>query len=765
MEETSAFNQVMSDAGKARIAIEEFLRENPAGASRKKIIDWAAFKRATGVQNKYTVRQGEVEMDIDDYFAERAKPRGKTRQESDKEFEELAKSGKYDREGEGAFLKLWLPRLRERMRDVVHYSDAHVEESGKQLKNFEKADKDDLLNVCLKSNASHTSAFMRQVVGGSQSNQTEEEEEKEPAAAAEALPKKQRFSSVSDQAPKQYGKLKNKDMPALTRVMTTALQKVEANEKEAETIAKGLGAQDLAADPELAAYKRTLQLRRAIASIWMCDDLRTAEIALSTIPRECFTSAPATSAAASAPAPGTPKTAGSQANDASPEALKTPEVDKSDKKDKIETEAQAKPTEVSSGSSQAGSASKPKGSKKPLGEQITEKMLGALKSAGKDGLVVQLPEKLKASLHMSELTESTLAASAMEELDERVDAFKKSAEQTRLLAASLTKAANNFLGHIKNLKKKQERDATKQKKDEENREVSRVKAVAKAAAQQVKQEEKSTPALFLVDLAQMENDSSVLKFPVHDGSVKEIPMDRPVLFKNIQAVQEWAKLPKLQLALGTFGGKYKKADSYNSEGKSQTPLYNREGKEESLECIKGFLQAVPERHRVTEENAFSKVLETPWLYGYDPALTNVSACPLGFPMFKILAQGSVKVIAMETVSLLAALRAVLQVDKISYADLPKLVGSLDGEKLKQCKSAGLKAYYTVQEAHEAVWVPAGWIVAEQSMKGVLIYGLRVSTLTRSEESSSNYETLIGLFSEAKKNVDSMQKVLELLEPL
>ena len=95
----------MSDASKAKLAIEEFERENPAtGGGRKKLIDWMQWKRIYGVIHAYTVLEGEVLMDIDDYFAERANPRGKSREESDQEFQALA-SQNYDREGEGPALK------------------------------------------------------------------------------------------------------------------------------------------------------------------------------------------------------------------------------------------------------------------------------------------------------------------------------------------------------------------------------------------------------------------------------------------------------------------------------------------------------------------------------------------------------------------------------------------------------------------------------------------------------------------------------------
>lgn len=80
--ELPAFNQVMTDPGKAKIAIDQFMTDNPEGTTRKRLVDWASWKREHGVRIAFTVREGEVLLDIDDYFVERAQPRGKTRQES-----------------------------------------------------------------------------------------------------------------------------------------------------------------------------------------------------------------------------------------------------------------------------------------------------------------------------------------------------------------------------------------------------------------------------------------------------------------------------------------------------------------------------------------------------------------------------------------------------------------------------------------------------------------------------------------------------------
>ena len=189
MQELPAFNQVMSDPSKAKSAIEEFERENPVGSGRKKLIDWVQWKRTHGVVHSYKMREGETLMGIDDFYALRSFPRGKTREASDAEFQQLAKQN-YDREGEGASLQLWLPDCKTRMRDVTHYSKSEVEESSKQMKDVGKKEKDELMDACVTSNLDHGSMFLRQVTGQTSKSQVktvkkEVKEEPEPDDEAE----------------------------------------------------------------------------------------------------------------------------------------------------------------------------------------------------------------------------------------------------------------------------------------------------------------------------------------------------------------------------------------------------------------------------------------------------------------------------------------------------------------------------------------------------------------------------------------------------
>ena len=240
-------------------------------------------------------------------------------------------------------------------------------------------------------------------------------------------------------------------------------------------------------------------------------------------------------------------------------------------------------------------------------------------------------------------------------------------------------------------------------------------------------------------------------------------VDEPILFKDNRKISEWANEPKMQLALGSFGGRYKKTDMFSRSGKAQMVLFAKEGKEESNALISNFTAPIPDDNKVKGENDFSKITDTLWLFGYDPALTSISATPNGMAMMKVLAFGEVKWLVMEISSTVAALRAELGVDVIKADDLEALIGSLTYGNLENCKKHGMKAKSCLQRPNEAVFVAAGWIAAEQSVKGMLIYGLRASLLLKSEASCHSYEAYIGLNSASGKPVDKMQQVLDLMQ--
>ena len=121
--ETKLFHSVMQDAGKAKVEITRFMKENPGGVgSRKKMIDFGTWHRSYGARNEAKLRDRETLVDISEYWSYFGRKKGLSRQESDAEFLELSKTP-LEREGEGAQMKLWVSKPKQRFRDAsrCHY--------------------------------------------------------------------------------------------------------------------------------------------------------------------------------------------------------------------------------------------------------------------------------------------------------------------------------------------------------------------------------------------------------------------------------------------------------------------------------------------------------------------------------------------------------------------------------------------------------------------------------------------------------------------
>ena len=252
---------------------------------------------------------------------------------------------------------------------------------------------------------------------------------------------------------------------------------------------------------------------------------------------------------------------------------------------------------------------------------------------------------------------------------------------------------------------------------------------------------------------------------ISGNDLKEIDIDVPALFTKNTKIAEWSNTSKMQVALGGFGGRYKKTESFSQHGKAQMTIFTKEGKEECMELLNYFTNFISAQNKVTQESEFSRITDTLWLYGYDPSMHSVAPNPNGMAMLKVLAYGEVKWIVMECASLLASLRTELQTDSIGIDDLERLVGALNYDGLENCKKHGLKSFSCLQKANEAIFVPAGWIAVEQSVSGMLIYGFRATLLLRSEASHASYESLIGLNVASGKPVAKMQQALDLMAPL
>ena len=229
-------------------------------------------------------------------------------------------------------------------------------------------------------------------------------------------------------------------------------------------------------------------------------------------------------------------------------------------------------------------------------------------------------------------------------------------------------------------------------------------------------------------------------------------LDFPFVVKQCAEVRDWSKLAKVQVALGNVGANYKKTSSYASDGKVQMLLYSREGKEETHEMLQTLVGAMPASHVVDTKGT---CLEAPcaniWLYGYDPKLQCTGQTPNGLPLLKCLANGEVKWFFFQTSTLLSALRVSTKKDVLTLADLSTQISGLTMDKIRQLQADGCVIRVHVQKAWETLYVPAGWYTAEESIKGVLVYGVCRSLCIQSPKSCEQYASLTGVYRASEKH--------------
>lgn len=290
-------------------------------------------------------------------------------------------------------------------------------------------------------------------------------------------------------------------------------------------------------------------------------------------------------------------------------------------------------------------------------------------------------------------------------------------------------------------------------KAKEQQALDHVKKTAKEAAAKVKEMESEAPPLFLINFPALVSAGIVAEVKTHNKLEGEtLNVDKPFIVKEISIVTEWGKHAKVQVALGNFGAKYKKKSSYQSDGKVQMALYTREGKEESQELFNSLIGHMPRDHVVdSKDTPAASTCDNVWLYGYDPKLRSAGPAPNGLPMVKLLVAGEVKWVLFHLTSLLAALRIMYKKDMFTLSELKESIQGMTDEKIRKFKSDGCEMQTIVQHPWETLYVPSGWYTAEESVKGVLVYGCRRTLIVRSAANYDQYEALTGVYAASENS--------------
>lgn len=245
----------------------------------------------------------------------------------------------------------------------------------------------------------------------------------------------------------------------------------------------------------------------------------------------------------------------------------------------------------------------------------------------------------------------------------------------------------------------------------------------------------------------------------------EIEPDFPALFKNATMLVKLLADNKMQVAMGNHGSRYKKQQAYKDHGRMQSPLYAKEGKEETMAACGALIAATLKKAKCNPPaGPLQTVCENSWLYGLAPELTGVSQTPNSLGMLKLLVNGCQQWLAFEVCSLLHFIREDKRQEKINWPMIEEFLEAADYPKLKAMKDGGVIMRSAEQCAKEAIYIPSGWIVAERVVTGTLIYGARVSVLAVTDKMLEAYASLRGVLAETPnkctKNMDTALKQMQ-----
>lgn len=323
------------------------------------------------------------------------------------------------------------------------------------------------------------------------------------------------------------------------------------------------------------------------------------------------------------------------------------------------------------------------------------------------------------------------------EMDSNLRASTKAlSKHIDLMRAAGEKAA-------KKKKDKQEKDAIEQQKADLQRRAVAVKAVPA---------EVSRPMVF--NLAETLFDP----WPTHKGdNLSSCNLDKPVALTNSKLLQSWVVDRNVQMSLASFGGKYKKQDSFKSTGKCNAVMTNKMGRAETEKLMGDVLATVP----VLDISEVSSTWNgTSWLFGVGTDFHVVAPTPNSAALLRVLWMGEMEVMAWPVVQLKDVLSSMGKTVK-SMDDLVKVVGALTEADVKSMKAKELIGVRTVMSKEVLYFVPAGWLIAERCRAGPLLYGVRKSVFVQSENDLAQYSACHQLLSEGGVDTTKMAAIKEI----
>ena len=548
-----------------------------------KLIDWLQFKKKHGVRVSFTERQGETQFDIEEYWVDiGSKKSGGTREDSDLSFKQLCEI--HDTEGSGADRKVWLPDRKKRMRDVTRYVDNVAEEGGKVLKDPSTEERQHTRQIALDSAPGHDAKFFLQP----QAQATPKKSSGEVDDAS-SLPgtsttggsslslggKKQKRIDLSEEVPRQKMKLK--------KLVDSAFEPFEESIKAVKAELQKVVDGDNHGDSELEAYVENAHFRLGVARAMLVETKEIGQRCLNNEEVDVEVSA-AILEEGEAPKKAAEAGEGGGVDAAKAEGAVAEAADAA--------AAQAEAAEPAANGAKAAVAKEVDDKASSNGDRntrryaaVTNLIISRIQGAGWRAAIVHDPTALMCKYHLLQLVQDMQQVASAADLCNLVDMITKACAQVKALVASLKGAAKKVETQMKTIEKKKVDVVTKKSKDEDKAIEDAEKAKAKTAAAAIAAAEKELSPLFNIDYATLVTESVIKAVQIFADLSEPEKMDTtaPCKVNCFSDVEQMSKAPKMQVSLGNFGGRYKKKQGHDTDGRVQMTLYGNEGREDR--CI------------------------------------------------------------------------------------------------------------------------------------------------------------------------------------
>lgn len=207
------------------------------------------------------------------------------------------------------------------------------------------------------------------------------------------------------------------------------------------------------------------------------------------------------------------------------------------------------------------------------------------------------------------------------------------------------------------------------------------------------------------------------------------------------------------MRLSEFGGSYKQAASFKTDGRAMALILKSQGKHESdalwsavFDCKK-----VLDISKIPEGSSF---MENSWFWGFDAKLSGAHFAPNGAALLRAVASGEMRVICFFVKDVMDRMQQ--QGVDLNLSKMTELVLSLS----KDDPLVG-KGFSVLTAQDDVIYVPPGMVLCEISTSAVLLYGARKSFIINNEACVDSFGHCIEILKQSNRDPSKMKAIVEL----